>query len=200
MVVVHERGLLDAVTCVRSVAIRTQPNPALMADNPLNKIPTLVLADGMVLQDSRMICEYLDTLGSGPALFPPSGAARWDALRRQAFADGLLDLSLAWRGEWDRPEPLHSQVHMDAYAEKTAAVLDRLEREAAAPVTGVLDIGAVALYCALAYLDFRFADLGWRDGHPRLAAWHASLDARPSIAATAIVNDEAAPVAAPVRA
>jgi glutathione S-transferase len=194
MIVAHERGLAERLTRVRSVAIRTDPNPALMADNPLNKIPTMVLEDGTVLQDSRVICEYLDSLGAAPPLFPPSGPPRWTALRRQAFGDGLLDLLLAWRGERDRPVELHYEIYVAALALKAHAALDRLEDEAAGPVRGAIDVGDVAIYCALAYLDFRFADLDWRAGRPRLAAWAASLDGRPSIAATAIVNDESRPL------
>lgn len=197
MITAHERSLLDRLNCVRSVALRTEPNPTLMADNPLNKIPTLVLEDGAVIQDSRVICEYLDSLASGPGLFP-TGNARWDALRRAALADGLLDLLLAWRGEWDRPAPLHSQLHMDAYALKTEATLDRMEAET--PPEGRFDIGDVALVCALAYLDFRFDQVDWRSGRPALSQWYAAQEMRPSVRATAVVNDEAAPVAAPAGA
>jgi len=194
MIAAHERGLVERLTLVRSVAIRTDPNPALMADNPLNKIPTLVLDGGTVLHDSRVICEYLDSLGEAPPLFPAAGPVRWSALRRQAFGDGLLDLLLAWRGERDRPAELHYEVYVAALELKAHAALDRLEDEAGPPAGAAIDIGDVGVYCALAYLDFRFADLDWRAGRPRLAAWAASLDLRPSIVATAIVNDENSPL------
>ena len=188
MIVAHEHGLAERITRVRTVAETTEPSAALMADNPLNKIPTLVLDDGTVLQDSRVICEYLDCMGSGPRLFPTDGRARWHALRRQALGDGLLDVLLVWRHERLRPESLRSTLYLNAYATKVARTLERLEAEAAAE-SHAFDIGDVAIGCALAHLDFRFADLQWRSRHPRLAAWEHRFAARPSVVATAIVDD-----------
>lgn len=186
MIVAHEQGLTDRFERVRSVAITDDPNPAIMADNPLNKIPCLVLDDRQVLQDSRVICEYLDGLAAGPKLFP-AGDARWPALRRQALGDGFLDLLVIWRHERNRAPELHLHSYLAAYAHKAAAVLDRLEAEA--PFHDGFDIGDIALGCALAYADFRYADLEWRNSRPKLAAWQAELEARPSFAATVIVND-----------
>lgn len=191
MVAAHERGIADQLGRVRSVAITTEPNPTLMAANPLNKIPALDRGDAMALSDSRVICEYLDTIGDAPPLFP-FGEARWLALRRQALADGLMDLLVAWRGERGRPAP--SQPHVDAYAIKTTATLDRFESEVGEPST-TLDIGDVALGCALSYAEFRFADLNWREGRPKLARWQAAFDARAAAQATAIVDDETSPMA-----
>src|SRR6202041_4025060 len=88
MVVVHELGLADRVICVRTVAASTRPHAVLMQDNPLSKIPTLVLDDGTVIYDSPVICEYLDALDGGPKLFPAEARARLLALRRQALGDG----------------------------------------------------------------------------------------------------------------
>ena len=191
MVAAHERGIANRLTLVRSVAMTTEPNPALMAANPLNKIPTLDLGDGRPLSDSRVICEYLDCIGDAPSLFPKN-ATRWAALRRQALADGLLDLLVTWRGE--RSRQTASQPHLDAFARKAQATLDRFEAEVEAPPESI-DIGDIALGCALGYADFRFAHLDWRAGRPRLAGWHAAFGKRPSARATAIVDDETEPMA-----
>src|SRR6516165_7432240 len=83
MIAAHETGLVDLWTCVRTVVAMTAPNAALLPDNPLSKIPTLVLDDGSALYDSGVICEYLDALDGKPQLFPAEGAARLIALRRQ---------------------------------------------------------------------------------------------------------------------
>lgn len=190
MVAAHERDIADRLTLVRSVAMTTEPNPALMAANPLNKIPALELDDAPPLVGSGLICEYLDTVGHAPPLVP-QGQARWAALRRQALADGLTDLLVIWRGERSRAEP--SQPHLDAYRTKVLATLDRLESEAIS-MTDPIDIGDIAIGCALAYADFRFADLDWRSGRPRLARFAEAFDARPSAIATAIIDDEAQPV------
>ncbi|MBT2333083.1 glutathione S-transferase [Variovorax paradoxus] len=177
MVCAHELGLLPRLELVRSVAAMLKPNPVLMADNPLSKIPTLVLADGRTLFDSAVICEYLNDTAGG-ALFPVHGDARWQALRWHALGDGLLDVLILWRNERERELPL--QVLMDAFELKTRASLKLLDDEAKALGDAPFCIGHVALGCALGYLDYRFGMLGWRGLAPRLAAWFEVLRARPS--------------------
>jgi len=187
MIVAHERGLIDRLNCVRTVAAMTTPHPELMRDNPLSKIPTLVLDDGTVLYDSPVICEYLDALDGAPQLFPRDREQRMRALRRQALGDGFLDLLVLARNERLREQP--SQVYLTSAAVRTAAVLDNLEREADALAGSGFDIGHVAIGCALSYLDFRFAEVDWRKDHERLAIWHAVFTARPSVQATRPVDD-----------
>jgi glutathione S-transferase len=181
MVCAHELGLADQLTLVRSVAAMLKPNPAIMLDNPLNKIPTLLLADGSTLFDSRVICEYLNELAQGP-LFPKQGGDKWQALRWQAFGDGLLDALILWRNERERPVPL--DVLMDAFQTKTLASLQQLEMEALALQNAAFSIGHITLVCALGYLDFRFDALGWRGRTPQLANWFAAISQRPSFRAT----------------
>ena len=187
MIVAHERGIADRLHCVRTVAEIATPHVELMKDNPLSKIPTLVLDDGTVLYDSPVICEYLDALDGDPKLFPQHGLSRIIALRCQALGDGFLDLLVLARNERMRAQP--SQAHLASAATRTAATLDHLEREAEALAGSPFCIGHIAIGCALSYLDFRFADQDWRRGHPRLANWHASFGVRPSVQATLPVDD-----------
>ena len=187
MIVAHERGLIDRLECVRTLAALTTPHAELMRDNPLSKIPTLVLDDGTALYDSPVICEYLDALNGEPQLFPVEREPRMRALRRQALGDGFLDLLVLARNERLREEP--SEVHLKSAAVRSAAVLDSLEREAEALTASALSIGHIAIGCALSYLDFRFADQDWRKDHARLADWHAGFSARPSVQATHPVDD-----------
>lgn len=188
MVAAHELGLADRIDCIRTVVRMTQPNLDLLPDNPLSKIPTLVLADGTVLIDSAVICEYLDGLAGGGILFPPSGPERWWALARHALGNGLLDILILWRNERDKPEQRQTQELLDSFALKTRVTLDRLEADAAELAATPYGIGHIAIGCCLSYLDFRFPDLGWRDGHPLLTAWHESFCARPSARATEAVD------------
>jgi len=187
MIVAHEAGLADRLTLVRTVAATTKPHPELMRDNPLSKIPTLVLDDGTVVYDSPVICEYLDRMHAGPKLFPPDGAARMTALRRQALGDGFLDFLLLWRDERARAQP--SDVHLASYAAKRKSTLAAIDREVDNLAASAFSIGHIALGCALGYLDFRFAAEDWRGDHPRLARWHADFGARPSVQATEPVDD-----------
>ena len=178
MIVAHERGIADRLHCVRTVAEMTTPHAELMKDNPLSKIPTLVLDDGTVLYDSPVICEYLDALDGDPKLFPQHGRARIVALRRQALGDGFLDLLVLARNERMRAQA--SQAHLASAATRTAATLDHLEREAEALAASPFCIGRIAIGCALSYADFRFPDLAWRARHGKLAEWHATFSQRES--------------------
>jgi len=187
MIVAHERGLADRITCVRTVAAIAEPHAELMKDNPLSKIPTLVLDNGTVLYDSRVICEYLDSLGDGPKLFPADSNARLTALRRQALGDGFLDLLVLNRNERARVQP--SDAHLKSAAARKVVVLDSLEQEAAALSVAPFGIGHIGIGCALCYLDFRYAEEDWRKDHPRIASWHATFAARRSVRATDPVDD-----------
>jgi len=177
MICAHELGLTERMELIRSVAAMLKPNPRLMQDNPLSKIPTLVLDDGFALFDSAVICEYLDELGGG-SLFPAQGADKWQALRWHALGDGLLDALILWRNERERETPLRNL--MDAFELKTVAALRQLDDEAQALNEIPFSIGHVGIGCALGYIDYRFDALGWRGFAPRLAEWHAELRTRPS--------------------
>ena len=106
-VVAHETGQFGMITIHNLQTSAVAPDPGLVADNPLGKIPCLVLGDGAAFYDSRVICEYLDTLHAGPPLFPLAGTERWNALRLQALADGIMDAALLARYEsFLRPEEI----------------------------------------------------------------------------------------------
>lgn len=183
-VVLHETGLWPRVERRDASLSPIAPDAAVCAANPLGKIPCLELDDGSALYDSRVICEYLDELHAGPKLFPADGPARFVALRLQALADGMLDTAVGLRYETIlRPEPLRWPDWIAAQKLKVTRALDRLEQECEGFAQRI-DIGTLAIACALGYLDFRFADDRWRDGRPRLAAWEAKIAQRPSLVAT----------------
>lgn len=181
MVCVHELGLTDQIENIRSVAAMLKPNPALMQDNPLSKIPTLLLDDGSTLMDSAVICEYLNERAGG-SLFPAGGPAKWQALRWHALGNGLLDALILWRNEREREQALPALL--EAFEHKTRATLALLDKEAPAIAAAPLTIGSVTLACALGYLDYRFESLGWRAQAPALATWFDSWRQRPSFVAT----------------
>lgn len=189
MIVLHETGLTDRVTCVRSpVAMAAVPNADVLVDNPLAKIPTLVLDDGRTLFDSAVICEYLDAITPQPRLVPPDLDGRFECLRWQALGDGLIDILLFWRIEMARGDKA-SQVISDGFDVKVRASLACLEKEMPQLAARDFGLGHVAIACALGQLNFRFAGCGWESKHPRLAGWYAALQSRPSIAATVVKDD-----------
>lgn len=184
LVAAHELGLADAIEIVPVAMTPVKSVPALNDENPLGKIPALVLDDGTALYDSPVICEYLDTRHDGPRLFPAEGPERWTALRRQALADGLLDAAILCRYEtFLRPEERQWTDWIEGQRSKFRRALDALEGEAE-DFGDTVDIGTVSAGCAADYLDFRSLDDGWREGRPRLSAWLEGFAARPSMQAT----------------
>ena len=188
MIFAHETGLADRFERVRSLVAMARPNAALMQDNPLSKLPTLVLDDGRALFDSYVICEYLDGQHAGAPLVPKAGPERWEVLRWHALGNGLLDMLVLWRNERDREPQQQLKELLDAFAVKHAATLARLEQEAAALDAAPFRLGHIAIVCALGYLDFRFAGMDWRSGHPSLAAWFLKQNQRPSVRMTVPVD------------
>jgi len=149
-------------------------DPELLKYNALSKVPTLITDDGMCIFDSPVICEYLDSIGTAPKLFPAAGPARWKALTQEALADGILDATQPRRREIALPQDEGRKSYIELQQGKVARALDEFEKQAES--LGNLDtIGEITIGCALGYLDFRYANEPWRPGHPKLEAWYAKV-------------------------
>jgi glutathione S-transferase len=191
MIVAHELGLADRLQTVRTTVGGTTPHLELMRENPLGKIPTLVLHDGTIIYDSPVICEYLDTLAGGGKLFPREGQARWLALRQQALGDGILDAGILARYEQLRPREHQWQEWIGAQMRKVRGALSALEMECesgelAAPADDAPAlVGHIAIGCALGWLDFRYPSEVWRERHRRLGIWYDGIAKRRSMQETA---------------
>jgi len=186
VVLALETGLDAKIERIVTASAPDKPHAELGKENPLNKVPCLLTDDGLVLYDSPVICEYLDSLHGGRKWYP-SGNARWHALRQMALADGILDAALLRRYEILRPESERSGGWDKAQKLKVDQALASLEAECKGFPDGGSDqltIGHVSIGCALGYLDFRFAAEEWRKGRPNLAKWYEGLAKRPSIAQT----------------
>jgi len=182
LVAAIETGLDKRIELVTTST--ADPASGLINDNPLGKVPALQLDDGSSLYDSPVICEYLDSLHSGPKLIPASGPQRWTVLRRQALADGFMDAAILRRGESVRPDGEKSPAFLALQRQKMVSAADALEKEAASLGTA-LDIGHISIACALGYADLRHAADEWRKGRPALAKWYEGFAKRPSMQRTA---------------
>ena len=179
MVLLIETGLVDRVEVVIASGTPLASGSIPVDHNPLGKIPVLVRDDGMALYDSRVICRYLDDL-AGAGLYG-TGDGLWQTLTLEATADGILDAALLMVYELRvRPEDKRLPEWIEGQWAKVTRALDMLEGR---PM-GALDMGQIALACALAYLDFRHEARNWRQGRPKLAAWQAAMAQRPSMQAT----------------
>lgn len=179
------KGLMPQIA-IETVDASVPENVALRKENPLSKIPVLILDDGTQLFDSHVICEYLDSLAPEPRLFPTAGMERYKTLTRGALGDGILDAAILLVYEKRfRPEEKWVKSWMDRQEAKIQSALDHLENSPPA-WSAHPDYGHITIACALGYLDFRHEGK-WRASHRRLVGW---LDA---FAATVPAFAETAP-------
>ncbi len=160
-----------------------QAEDKLTTENPLSKIPTLITDDGKILYDSRVICEYLDSLHNGNKLIPAEGEKRWATLRLQALADGILDSGIIRLMEKKRCAAQQSIDWENLQKNAVERGLDYLE-SSVSEWSDNLDIGVISVACVLGWLDFRFADENWRINRSKLDSWFAQFSTRPSIVKT----------------
>lgn len=163
------KGVMDRID-VQIADSNIANNPVLKKENPLAKIPVLILDDGTQLFDSHVICEYLNSLTPSPTLFPAAGAERFNTLTLGALGDGMLDAALLLVYETRfRPEDKWVHSWMDRQQAKIDGALDKLVTNP--PDWGAHpDYGHITIACALGFLDFRHGG-EWRVRHPGLVAW-----------------------------
>jgi glutathione S-transferase len=164
----------------------TDVNDSIRKQNPLGKIPALIIEDGTVLYDSPVILEYLDHRAGGGKIIPNEPSARFKSLQLQALADGILDakILLVYEGRWRAPE-MAVQRWLDHQTGKVARAFARLEASPP-PLTGTPCVGQITLACALGYSDLRFGGK-WRDEHPKLVKWLDAFAAKiPAFEATRV--------------
>ncbi|MBT2132308.1 glutathione S-transferase [Aliiroseovarius lamellibrachiae] len=160
----------------------TAPNPELTAANPMSKIPALIRPDGCTLYDSRVITRFLDAR-SGADMYPDSRI--WEVLTLEATGDAIMDAGVLMVYENRcRPEDMQFGGWMDAQWGKIEGALDALNTRWMSHLAGPLDMGQIAVGCALGYLDFRHDDRGWRVGRDALDDWFAVFSQRESFVAT----------------
>ena len=182
MVTAHELGLIDQIEMLTHATTPLDPNPEVVAANPVGRIPALVTDDAGTLMDSRVICRYLNAKAGG-SLY---GAGEdFALLAREALAEGVTDSSLlaAYEARM-RPEEIRYQPWVDGQYTKIRNGLAAFEARIS-EMGGDLTMDKIALGAALGHIDFRHPTLGWRDDCPALAEWFAALSERPSMQATA---------------
>lgn len=179
-IVAREQGLAGRVEEI--VADPYANDPALLAANPVVQVPTLIAEDGLPLNDSPVICEYLDALGTGPRLLPEGGPERLRVRRLETLANGALEMGVKLVLEKRRPEHERSPMWIARWTENMARALDALEAADLQPDD--LNVGTITAAAAATWIGFRHPDLDWAGGRPRLAAFTAAVERRPSFAAT----------------
>ena len=182
-IVVLEKGLGSRVETV--VAKTRAADSPYYAINPSGRVPYLVRDDGVGMEESALICAYLDRLDGKPAFDPPGGDEQWEARRLAALARSMLDGLSVWGREILRPENERSPGVIEHEAERARRMTDLWEREIEHPLMrGALNMIQITLACALG-LEARNPGFRWRAGRPKLSQWFDRIAARPSFTATA---------------
>jgi len=193
LVMAHEAGLTDRLDVIHHETSPTVRNDTVFEQNPLGKVPVLILGNGFAMFDSTVICDYLDSLHDRERFIPPHGPARLVSLRWQALAQGMCDAGVAARYEAvRRPEALRYPAFRDGQLYKLIGAYDFLEHEAGIESRDAeaehVDLGQIALATALDWLAFRQLP-DFERGRPRLSAWYRAFLQRPSMRSTAFVGE-----------
>ena len=179
-IVAREKGLIDRI---EEIAVDPYANaPELLASNPVVQVPTLIAEDGLPLNDSPVICEYLDALGHGPRLLPADGADRLRVRRLEPLGNPALEMGVKLLLELRRPETERSPTWIARWTENMARALDALE--AARPDAAQLDMGVITAGVAVTWVGFRHPGFDLATGRPGLVALQGALEARPSFMET----------------
>jgi glutathione S-transferase len=182
-IVVIEKGLESRVEVIFAQT-RTAGSPYYQI-NPSGRVPYLVRDDGVGMEESALICDYLDRLEGKPAFALPAGEAGWEARRLEALARSLMDGLSVWLRELYRPANERSPGVIQHETDRASRMVELWEREIGHPyMRGALNMAQLTLACALG-IEARNPHLDWRSGHAGLGEWYDRLAARPSFAATA---------------
>lgn len=179
-----EKGLENRV---KTVVARTRAaDSPYYQINPSGRVPFLLRDDGVGLEESALICAYLDRLDGKPAYGLPDGERGWEVRRLAALAMSMLDGLSVWGREVMRPKNEQSPTVIAHETERSRRMIDLWESEIADPWMqgGGPNLEQITLACALG-LEARNPDFRWRPGHPRLLDWFERIAARPSFVATA---------------
>lgn len=181
-VLLHETGQMDSLEIAPIPTTPFDTASEVASANPLGKIPALIRDEGPTIYDSRVICRFLDDRAQSN-LYPQGRL--WETLTLEATADGIMEAAVLMLYEHKlRPAEAVLETWVDAQWDKIARAVDALNARWISHLRGPLDMGQIAVGCALAYLDFRHDARGWRKGNDALDDWFALFSQRDSMTAT----------------
>ncbi len=177
-IVILEKGLSDRIPVIEAKT-RTIDSP-YYAINPSGRVPYLICDDGTGLEESQLICAYLDHLDAAPMLDHPGGEAGWESRRLEALARSMLDGISVWGREFYRPDGEQSPTIVAHEMARTRRMVDVWEKEIGHPLmNGALNMAQLTLAVTL-QIEHRLDGFEFRTSHPGLAAWAVRQSTRPS--------------------
>ena len=179
---VHHANLNDRIELINVKTTALSVAEEARAANSLCKIPVMILEDGQAIFDSRVITRYLDEI-AGSNLYPKEKI--YDILTLEALADGIMEsaVSITYESRL-RPENEQSSSWMEAQWSKVLHAVKALDDGEFKAMDGEMNMGQIAVACALGYLDFRHDARQWRSGHSSLASWNDKMMKLPALIKT----------------
>lgn len=182
-IVILEKGLAGRIEIIPAQT-RLAGSPYYRI-NPSGRVPYLIRDDGVALEESAVICAWLDHIDGKPAFDLPEGDEAWEARRLESLARSITDGFAVWIRELVRPPVERSPTLLEHEAQRSRRMAALWETEITHPwMNGALNMAQITLACGLG-LEARNPDLHWRPGHPKLCAWFDRIATRPSFTATA---------------
>jgi len=179
---IHHAALNDRIELINVKTTALSVAEEARAANPLGKIPVMILEDGKAIFDSRVITRYLDEF-AGSNLYPQEKI--YDILTLEALADGIMEsaVSITYESKL-RPDNEQSPSWMEAQWSKVLHAVKALDEGEFKAMDGDMNMGQIAVACALGYLDFRHDARQWRSGHSNLASWNDKMMNFPALIKT----------------
>lgn len=179
-IVAHEKGLADRI---EEVVVDPYANaPELLGTNPVVQVPTLVAEDGLPLNDSPVIAQYLDMIGTGPTLLPTQTEAWLKIKRLETLGNQGLEMGVKLVLEKRRPEHERSASWIDRWTANMGRALDALEAENLD--ASDINLGTITAAIAVTWIGFRHPDYDWKTGRPKLVAFQQAMEERDSFKQT----------------
>ncbi len=179
---IHHTDLNDRIELINVKTTALSVAEEARAANPLGKIPVMILEDGKAIFDSRVITRYLDEI-AGSNLYSKENI--YDILTLEALADGIMEsaVSITYESKL-RPENEQSPSWMEAQWSKVLHAIKALDNGEFKAMNSEMNMGQIAVACALGYLDFRHDARQWRSGHSNLASWNNKMMKLPALIKT----------------
>ena len=179
-IVAHEKGLADRI---EEVVVDPYANaPELLGTNPVVQVPTLVAEDGLPLNDSPVIAQYLDMIGTGPTLLPTQTEAWLKIKRLETLGNQALEMGVKLVLEKRRPENERSASWIERWTANMGRALDALEAEDLD--ASDINFGTITAAIAVTWIGFRHPDYDWKTGRPKLVAFQQAMEERDSFKQT----------------
>ncbi len=181
-IIILEKGLENGIEIIRAQTRKT--DSPYFEVSASGRVPYLIRDDGIAMEESQLICAYLDHLDGSPVFDHPSGNQRWESRRLESLARSLMDGLSVWGRELKRPEEEQSPTIIEHELHRSRRLTDLWESEIEHPLmNGQLNMAQITLVCAL-QLELRNPGIQWRPGHPKLSNWTDRISERTSIVET----------------